>query len=45
MGLIDNCPTYCAPLAVPAEVNVGRLLALLARSPGRQTPVAQYNLG
>ena len=44
MGRIENCPTYRAPLRVPAEVGVERLVNLLKRSPGRHTPRAQNNL-
>ena len=45
MGRVENCPTCRAPFAVSAEVKVEWLLRLLARSPGRHTPVAQFNLG
>ena len=45
MGRVENCPTCRAPFAVSAEVRVERLLGLVARSPGRHTPVAQFNLG
>ena len=43
--IVANCPTCRAPPAASAEETVERLLRLLARSPGRHTPVAQYNLG
>ena len=42
---IDTCPTCRAPIEAPAEVLVKRLLRLVARQPGRHTPVAQANLG
>ena len=41
---MESCPTCRAPIDVPDEVLVGRLVGLLARSPGRHTPVAQANL-
>ena len=46
MGRVADCPMCRGTLrGVPAEVQVERLVALLARSPGRHTPVAQLNLG
>jgi TPR repeat protein len=46
MGRISNCPTCRAPIIVSDEENFKRLWKLVHdRSPGRHTPVAQYNLG
>eukprot|EP00729_Bicosta_minor_P032700 gene32700-biopygen10627 len=46
VGRSPNCPTCRAPLIVSDEENFKRLLQLEHdRSPGRHTPVAQYNLG
>ena len=45
MNRIANCPTCRAPIDVPAEVSVERLLRLIGRSPGRHTPVAQVMFG
>ena len=45
LGRVATCPTCRAPFAVSAEVNVARLVGLLARSHGQHTPAAQYSLG
>ena len=45
VGRVDICPTCRSPFAVPDEVHFQRLLCLVARSPGRHTPPAQFNLG
>ena len=45
MGRVANCPTCRAPVTVSAKVRVKRLRCLIARSPGRHTPVALSNLG
>ena len=42
---VANFPTCRAPVGVSDEVRVERLRRLLARSPGRHTPVAQCHLG
>jgi TPR repeat protein len=42
---VTNCPNCRAPIDVPAEKNVARLLELLKRTPGRHTPWAQFTLG
>ena len=44
MGQIANCPTCRAPFNTSTEVYVERPMRLLRRSPGRHTPMAQYNL-
>ena len=46
MGRIDNCPTCRAPFGVSEKEKTKRLWKLVHdRSPGRHTPMAQYNLG
>jgi hypothetical protein len=42
---VRNCPTCRAVFGVPAEENVRLLRQLLARPPGRHTPIAQCTLG
>ena len=43
-GRLANCPVCRAPFAVPAEVNVERLLRLMARSSALHPPTAQCSL-
>ena len=46
IGQLSNCPTCRAPFDVSDEEKFRRLWKLEHdRSPGRHTPVAQYNLG
>ena len=44
IGRVANCPVCRAPFAVPAEVNVERLLRLMARSSALHPPTAQCSL-
>ena len=45
IGQVANCPTCRAPVAVPADVDVERLLRLVTQPSSRHAPAAQVNLG
>jgi hypothetical protein len=42
---VTNCPTCRAVFACPPKEKVRRLRRLLARPPGRHTPIVHFNLG